>query len=176
MPDIRWGEIHRHFHCHSYGVGHEHEALELVMPALVVGNCLKCEVGNARREVVLLNNLDTRDIKGVYGCGGALVGLEEIVRAVGGHASEVVCHGPEGFVLSVAQEKRELALMDAIHIDLFVVQPGRADEGVRGEKPQSPLSQTRVGGELPVLREPAGERARMERMAKAVADVERRAL
>ena len=67
VRDVCWCQVDRHLHGNGDGIGQEHEALELVMPALVVGDGLQRKVRNARRKVLLLNDLDTGEVKGI-GC------------------------------------------------------------------------------------------------------------
>jgi len=59
VSDIPWCEVHRHLDCHGNRICQEHEALELVMPAFVVGNRLECEMRNARSQILFLDNFDT---------------------------------------------------------------------------------------------------------------------
>ena len=80
--------------------------------------------------------------------------LEERVRTGGGHLSEVRCNGAESGMLLFGEDEGELALMQAVGIDLLVMEPGGADEGVRREACEGAGAQARVGGEFPVLGQP----------------------
>ena len=60
-------EVDRHLHRHGDGISGEHEALELVVPALVVGDGLQRKVRDARRKVLLLHDLDTGEVEGIGG-------------------------------------------------------------------------------------------------------------
>jgi hypothetical protein len=57
-------QIHRDFHRHGDRIRGEHEALELVMPTLVVGDGLERKVRNAWRKVLLLHDLDAGEVEG----------------------------------------------------------------------------------------------------------------
>jgi hypothetical protein len=60
-------EVNRHLHSYRDRVSGEHEALELVMPALVMGDGLQRKVRDARRKILLLYDLDTGEVKGLGG-------------------------------------------------------------------------------------------------------------
>ena len=67
VRDVCAREVDRHFHGHGHKIRGEHEALEFVMPALVVGDGLEGKVRNARRKVLLLHDLDASEVKGIGG-------------------------------------------------------------------------------------------------------------
>jgi hypothetical protein len=48
----------------------------------------------------------------------------------------------------------EFSLMDAIVIDLLVMEPGGADELVRSESMQELRAQARIRGQRPILADP----------------------
>ena len=50
--------------------------------------------------------------------------LEKRVRTGSGHLGKVRCNGAEGLVLLVGEDEGELALMQAIRVDLLVMQTG----------------------------------------------------
>ena len=70
---------------------------------------------------------------------------------------EVRCNGAEGLVLLVGEDEGEFALVQAVHVDLFVMESGGADEGVRREVREGAGAQARIGGELPVFGKPLRE-------------------
>ena len=110
VRDICSREVDRHFHGDGHGIRQEHEALEFVMPALVVGDGLQGKVRDAWRKVLLLHDLDTGEVKRRGGLRRTMFFLEERVRTGGGHLREVLCNGAEGFVLLFGEDKGELAL------------------------------------------------------------------
>ena len=67
VRDVFRCEVDRHLHGHGDGIRGEHEALELVVPALVVGDGLQRKVRNPWRKVLLLHDLDTGEVEGI-GC------------------------------------------------------------------------------------------------------------
>ena len=83
--------------------------------------------------------------------------LEERVRTGGGHLGEVRCNGAERRVLLVGEDEGEFALVQAVRVDLLVMESGGADEGVRREEREGMRAQARVGGEFPVLGKPLRE-------------------
>ena len=83
--------------------------------------------------------------------------LEERVRTGSGHLGKVRCNRAEGLVLLFGEDEGELALMQAVGVDLLVVESGGADEGVRREAREGAGAQARVGGEFPVLGQPLRE-------------------
>jgi hypothetical protein len=64
VREIFGREVDRHLNRNGHGIGQEHEALQLVMPALVMGDGLEGKMGNARRKVLLLDNLDAGEVEG----------------------------------------------------------------------------------------------------------------
>ena len=80
VRDVCAREIDRHFHCHGDGIRGEHEALELVMPTLVVGDRLQRKVRNPWRKVLPLHDLDAGEVERISGLRGAVLFLEECVR------------------------------------------------------------------------------------------------
>ena len=78
-----------------------------------------------------------------------------MVRAVLGHVGEVLCDWLECLVFARSGDEIEFTLMDAVQVDLLVVEACRADELVRGEGVSSLLSQAVIGGEVAVLSKPA---------------------
>ncbi len=94
-------------------------------------------------------------------CGGCTaVFLEEMMWAVGGHVGEIRFKWCEGVVVASGKEKVEFATVGTKHVDLFVMQAGGADELARGEGACKPLPERGIGGEIPVLGEPAGKGSR----------------
>ena len=67
VRDVFRCEVDRHLHGHGDGISGEHEALELVMPALVVGDGLQGKVGDAWSKVLLFHDLDTSEVERI-GC------------------------------------------------------------------------------------------------------------
>lgn len=96
--------------------------------------------------------------------------LEEPVRTGSGHVSEIGGNGAEGLVLFVGKDERELAVMQAVRVDLFMMETGGADERVRREARQGLWSQARVGGELAVLGQPLREGAGADAEAETLFD------
>src|SRR5262245_30181884 len=68
VPDVLWCEIYRYLNRYSDRIRHEHEALDLVMPAFIMGHRLEREVRNARGEILLLDNFDASEVEGVCCC------------------------------------------------------------------------------------------------------------
>jgi hypothetical protein len=68
-------------------------------------------------------------------------------------------------VFRVAEQVGELPLMDAIVVDLLVVEPGGAEKLVRPELMEELWAQTGIGGQLPVLGKPLGEGSRTDAYA-----------
>ena len=119
--DVSWCQVDRHLHGNGDGIGQEHEALELVVPALVVGDGLEGKVRNARRKVLLLHDLDTVEVEGIGGLRGTMLFLEERVRTGSGHLGKVRCNGAEGLVLLFGEDEGELAFVDTVGIHLLVM-------------------------------------------------------
>ena len=92
------------------------------MPALVVGDGLQRKVRNAWRKVLLLHDLDAFEVKGIGCLRSAVFFLEERVRTGSGHLGKVRCNGAEGLVLLFGEDEGELALVQALHVDLFVME------------------------------------------------------
>ena len=67
VRDVFSREVDRRLHRHGDGISGEHEALDLVMSALVVGDGLQRKVCDARRKVLLLHDLDTGEVKRIGG-------------------------------------------------------------------------------------------------------------
>ena len=70
----------------------------------------------------------------------------------------------------------ELAVMNAVGIDLLVVETSRADEPVRRPLCAHLVSQTRKGGEVAIFGEPAGDGAGVDSKAEAATNGVRRAV
>src|SRR5690349_12012105 len=93
------------------------------------------------------------------------------MRAEGCHLGEVGLNGLECLVFGSTEEVGELSLMNAVVVDLLVVEPGGADELVRPESMQEYRAQPRIRGERPVLGKPLRERAGTEVQAETFPDV-----
>ena len=74
------------------------------------------------------------------------------------------------------EESGELSLMHAVVIDLLMVESGGADKLVRPELRKERWSQARISGQLPVLRQPLGERSGADADAEPFLDMDSNAL
>ena len=118
------------------------------------------EACNTWGEVASLCDFDAAKIKGRACRRRTAIFLEEVVRAVRGHVSEIRVKWGEGLVSASGKEKVELAPVGTKHIDLFVMQAGGTNELAWSEGACKPLPERSIGGEVPVLGEPAGKGSR----------------
>ena len=93
------------------------------------------------------------------------------MRAGGRHLGQVRLDGSECLVFVLAEERCKLPAVDAIVIDLLVVEPCGADELVRPELRQERCPQARIGRQRPILGKPLGERPGAEGEAKTFLEV-----
>ena len=63
MGDVFGCEVDRHLDGHRHGVGRNHEMLELVMTASIMGDGLQDKLGDGRCKAIFLANLDRVDIE-----------------------------------------------------------------------------------------------------------------
>ena len=92
-----------------------------------------------------------------------MLSLEEMVRAVLCHISEILGDGHEAAVLRCGEEQIEFGTVDAEHVHLLMMEAHRADELVRREELSPLVSQAGVCGECFILGKPRSERARIDR-------------
>ena len=73
------------------------------------------------------------------------------------HLGEVGRKRLECLMFGSVQKSTKLSLVDAIVIDLLVMEPGGADELVRFEAMEEFRAQARIGGQRPIFGQPLGE-------------------
>jgi len=94
------------------------------------------------------------------------------MRTRRGHLREVGLDGSEYLVFGLAEEICELSLVDTVVVDLLVVEPGGANQLVWPELKQELWAQTGIGGQLPILGQPLGERSGADAHAEPLLDME----
>ena len=179
VSDIVRGENDRHFNGNGHGIGEKHKPLNFIVAAFVVGDGLEHQVGNSAGMVTLRLDLNSIEVERGLALRGAVTGfagvLKEVMRAVLGHVGKVLPYRLERLVLAAPRDEVELAHVRTVHVDLLMVESGRADELVRRPFGSSLLAQAVVGGEVAIVVEPARERPRVQGEAEAAVDVLRRA-
>jgi hypothetical protein len=122
-----------------------------------MGHGLQNQAGNARRKILLLGDLHAREVECARTGRGPVFLLKERMRARGGHLGKVGLDGSECLVFGSVEEIRELSLVNAVVVDLLVMEPGGTDEGVRREAREGMRAQPRVGCQRPILGKPLQE-------------------
>ena len=98
------------------------------------------------------------------------------MRAGNGHLGQVGFNGSECSVFRSAEEVRELSLVNAIVVDLLVMESRGADELVRPESMEELGAYARIGRQRPVLGKPLREGPVADAEAEAFLDVGRNTL
>src|SRR5712691_9544612 len=98
------------------------------------------------------------------------------MRAGRGHVREVSLDRLECLMFGSVEERGKLSLVDAVVVDLLVVEAGGADELVRPELRQELCAQTGIRRQLPVLGKPLGEGSGTDAQAEPLLDMDSNAL
>src|SRR2546428_13266019 len=98
------------------------------------------------------------------------------MRAGCGHLREVGLDRSECLMFGSVEERGELSLVDAVVVDLLVVEPSRTDELVRPKLRQDLCAQTGIRRQRPILSKPLGEGPGADAHAEPLLDMDSNAL
>ena len=157
VRDILTGQVHRNFNGDRHGVVEEHEALQCLMPFLVVRRRGQRQRRQARR--VIFFSRDARcEVCGKFRRALYRTG-EEMVRICGTDRIEVSLEILETANVCRVHQHVELRLVYLKTIHLAVLERVAPHDLTRREERLSVPPQARVGCELPVFCDPRADRA-----------------